>query len=125
MKDTTEEYYADTYALVEIAKGNQQYNRYAKATLLITQLNLMEFYYHLLQDTDKATADREFEICMNALVPITSECIKAAMLFKLEHKKEKLSYADCIGYAKAFELGIKFLTGDIKFQDKPNTEFVR
>ena len=47
------------------------------------------------------------------------------MQFKLQFKDEKLSYADCIGYAVAAEFGIKFLTGDKKFRSKENVEFVK
>ncbi len=32
---------------------------------------------------------------------------------------------DCIGYITARKLGIKFLTGDNKFEDKIGVEFVK
>ena len=47
------------------------------------------------------------------------------MEFKLKYKKERVSYVDCIGHALALELGIRFLTGDEKFEDKDNVEFVK
>ena len=59
------------------------------------------------------------------MVPVSLSSIAAAMQFKLAHKAENLSYADCVGYALAAELGIKFLTGDEKFRSKENVEFVK
>ncbi|MBI2143262.1 type II toxin-antitoxin system VapC family toxin, partial [Candidatus Woesearchaeota archaeon] len=47
------------------------------------------------------------------------------MHFRLKYKKENLSYADCIGYALAEMMRIKFLTGDEKFRNKENVEFVK
>jgi predicted nucleic acid-binding protein len=60
-----------------------------------------------------------------SLIPINLGNIRGGMKFKLKYKKEHLSYVDCIGWAKAKELGIKFLTGDEKFEDKDNVEFVK
>jgi predicted nucleic acid-binding protein len=43
---------------------------------------------------------------------------------QLKHKKQKLSYVDCLGYVSAKEKGLIFLTGDIQFRDISNVEFV-
>jgi len=93
--------------------------------LITTKFNLVELYYHFLHDYNKDVADKYFEVYSKILVPITNSCIKTAMEFKLKYKKEKVSYVDCIGHALAKELGIKFLTGDQKFKDKENVEFVK
>ena len=47
------------------------------------------------------------------------------MKFRLKNKKMDLSYADCIGYIYACENNLKFLTGDEKFKDMDNVEFVK
>jgi len=125
MKDGTEVFLADTYALVEIIKGSANYKKYHKHFLLTTSLNIMELYYHLVNDRDKNVADKYYAHFMRFLIPITHSCIRSGMIFKKEHKKEKLSYVDCVGYVRAEELGIKFLTGDQKFEDKNNVEFVK
>ena len=44
---------------------------------------------------------------------------------RLKHKKRDLSMTDCIGYAIAKRLGIKFLTGDKEFKDFENVEFIK
>lgn len=124
MKDTIE-FFADTYALIEIVGGNPRYHSYLQHTLLTTIFNLIELYYSFLKDYGKATADLYFREYSRNIIPISETAVAFGMAFKLEHKMENLSYADCIGYALALELGIKFLTGDQKFQDKPKVEFVK
>jgi hypothetical protein len=49
------------------------------------------------------------------------------MKFRLKMKKKKkaLSYVDALGYTIANRMKIRFLTGDIAFEDVPNVEYVR
>ena len=116
---------ADTYALIELLGGNPSYKPYLNRVLITTKFNLVELYYHFLHDYGKETADKYLRLYSNFVVPISYNCIRVGMQFKLEHKKENVSYVDCIGYALAFELGVKFLTGDEKFENKDNVEFVK
>lgn len=127
MKDMTEIriFLADTYALIELLGGNLRYKPYLNNILITTKFNLIELYYHFLHDYDKVTADKYLELYSKFVIPITNNTIRVGMEFKLKHREEKLSYVDCIGYAIALELGIKFLTGDQKFEDKDNVEFVK
>ena len=125
IKDGTEVFFADTYALVEIIRGKASYLDYHQHKLLTTLLNVMELYYHLLNDRGKSTADKYFMHFIKFLVPLSYNCIRAGMFFKQKHKKENLSYVDCVGYARAKELGIKFLTGDKQFENKENVEFMK
>lgn len=126
MKDMTEEiFFADTYAIIEIIRGNPNYSEYTDYVLVTSKLNLIELYYHLLHDFDKDTAEKYFRVYSKFVMPISNNSIRNGMQFKLAHKKEKASYVDCVGYALALELGIKFLTGDQKFEDKDNVEFVK
>ncbi len=127
MKDTTETriFFADTYALIELLGGNPNYKHYLKHILITTKFNLVELYYHFLHDYGKETADKYLDLYSKFVIPITYSSIKKGMEFKLKNKKKKLSYVDCIGYALALELGIKFLTGDKKFENKDNVEYVK
>lgn len=125
MKVMTEIFLADTYAIIEIIKGNKNYKKYLGINIITTRLNIIELYYHFLHDFDEEIADKYLRVYSKFLMPITNSTIKRAMKFKLKYKKEKLSYVDCIGYALALELGIKFLTGDQKFENKDNVEFVK
>lgn len=125
MKDMTRVFLADTYALIELLGGNPNYKQYLNSILITTKFNLIELYYHFIREYDKETADKYLRLYSQFVIPITYSCIRNGMEFKLEYRKEKLSYVDCIGYALASELGIKFLTGDNKFRNKGNVEFVK
>ncbi len=119
------EFYADTYALVEIARGNPNYSRYESSILFTSKINLLELYYFFLRNYSQTEADRYLQEYINLETKFTITALRRAGIFKLENKKDKLSYADCTGYAIAEELGIPFLTGDIKFKDKENVEYVK
>lgn len=125
MKVMTESYLLDTYALVEISKGNGDYARYMDYKLITTKLNLMELYYALLRDFDVEKADKFYDFFLKFVVEIEDRIIKDAMIFRLANKKKNLSYIDCLGYIVAVSNGIKFLTGDSKFRHRDNVEFVR
>ena len=51
--------------------------------------------------------------------------LKSAAEFKLQHKKTRFSFTDCIGYKYAEAAGVKFLTGDYSFKGFENVEFVQ
>ncbi len=118
-------FFADTYALIEIIKGSAAYEEYTTIPLIITEYNLIELYYHCVHDHSVEIADFYFELFSPFVVPFSHAAISYAMQFKLKHVKEKLSYVDCIGYAVARKLGVKFLTGDQKFETKENVEWVK
>ncbi len=124
MKDTTK-FFADTYALIEIAGGNPDYKKYFDSIIVTTIYNLTELYYAFLRDYGQDTAEKYFHEFRSFVIPLSDIAIKVGMRFKLDHHKEKLSYIDCIGYALAIERGMKFLTGDSMFEGKPNVEFVK
>lgn len=125
MKGMTEAFLLDTYALVEIIKGNKSYARYMDGRITTTRLNLMELYYSLLRDFNTATANKFYGFFLQFVLEIEDNVIKEAMVFKLANKRENLSYVDCIGYIMSLSHGIKFLSGDQKFNGKDNVEFVK
>ena len=118
-------FFADTYALLGLLGGTDSYKPYLASDIVTSKFHLAELYYALLRDYNAETAQHWLTFYSNFLVTVSLSSIAAAMQFKLQHKSEELSYADCIGYAVAAELGIKFLTGDNKFKDKENCEFVK
>ena len=118
-------YFADTYALIEMIQGNKNYSKFLELDFVTSKYNLMELYYQFIRENDSKKAQKNLIKFYKYNVKINIGNIKGGMRFKLKHKKEKLSYADCIGWAKAKEMGIKFLTGDQKFEDKENVEFVK
>lgn len=119
------EYFLDTYALIEIIKGNRKYKKFLEDDLHTSILNLYELYFNLLKDFNESTAKKYFLQFKHILIHFNDEVIFQASEFKLAHKKQKLSYTDCLGYAIALENNMKFLTGDKEFRDIKNVEFTQ
>ncbi|MEW5760721.1 MAG: PIN domain-containing protein [Candidatus Thermoplasmatota archaeon] len=113
----------DTYALIEIAKGAENYKKYLKEEIVTTKLNLIEMYYAILRDFDEEKAKKHFYFYLPFVREIQDETIFEALKFRLIHRN--LSYADCIGYTMAKKIGTKFLTGDREFEKLENVEYVR
>lgn len=114
----------DTYALIEIAKGNKRYEKYiGVGRKIVTKLNLIELYYAILRDFGEVEAKRHYVFYLPFAGEVTDEVVFEAMKFRLGHRG--LSYADCIGYTIAKREGAKFLTGDAAFKGLENVEFVR
>lgn len=120
-----EVYFFDTYALIEIIKGNVHYRQYQDVTIALTIFNIVELHYALLREFSPVIADNFSEKYAPFIVDIDLETIRKANKFKLQHRDRALSAADVIGYATAQKLGIKFLTGDEDFKDFPFVEFVK
>ena len=85
----------------------------------------MELYYGLLVKHGKKIADLHYDLNVGYCVDISDETIKEAMLFRVSNKHKNLSYIDCVGYILSKKLGINFLTGDKKFENLDNVEFVK
>src|SRR3989344_2283486 len=96
-------YFLDTYALIEIIKGNESYNKILGEKLFTSLFNLYELYYSLLRDYNEETARRYFFQFKEIIIPMKDSYIFSASAFKLKNKKSKFSYADCLGYNMALE----------------------
>lgn len=118
-------YYFDTYALIEIFKGNKVYDKYTNADIVLSQLNLFELFYALLKETDEKTATLILNKYYKFITDLDKTTIEQAAKFKFLYKKHKFSMVDCIGYTIANRLGVKFLTGDKEFANFENVEFVK
>lgn len=118
-------YFFDTYALVEIVKGNPKYAVYKYTKPIITIFNLVEIHYKLLRDFDKKIATKLIEKYADYVVDIDREIIKEANEFKLLYRNKNFSFTDVIGYITAQRYGVKFLTGDKQFKNMQNVKFVR
>ena len=119
-------YFFDTYAFFEIIKGNINYQRYSKdISIITTRLNLIELYYWLLRRKEKDEADKYYQKFSPDCVNVSDDTIKEACEFRLKNKLQNLSYIDCIGYIIAIKKRIKFLTGDMEFENINNVEYVK
>ncbi len=118
-------YFFDTYAFIEIIRGNKNYAIFKKTEMATTKLNLMEVYYWLLNKFGKEAADIFYDETVQYAIEIPDEIIKEAMIFRMKNKPKNLSYVDCIGYMLAKTNSLKFLTGDREFKGMDNVEFVK
>ncbi len=118
-------FFLDTYAIIEIIKGNKQYKKYINQELFTTRYNLYELFFSLLRDYNPEIAKKYFFQFKQICIPIKDEYIFSASKLKLKHKKKRLSYIDCLGYTMAVDNEMKFLTGDKEFKNIDNVEFVK
>ncbi len=118
-------FFLDSYAMVEIAKGNEKYKKYLNEDIFTSVFNLYELYCALMRDYSEEIAKEFFYQFKKYILQIKDEHIFEASKFKLKHKKKCFSYADCIGYIMAFNYNLKFLTGDKEFEKLDNVEFVK
>lgn len=119
-------YFFDSYAIIEVIEGNENYSRFKDLRVTTTILNVAEVYFYLLKEHNEQTADYWIRKLNFELINIIKlGIVISATKLKFRNKKERLSYIDCIGYILSKELNMKFLTGDSKFKKKENVEFVK
>jgi len=116
-------FFLDTYALIEIVRGNPRYRRYLSAELRTGLWNLAELYLAILRDRGDAEARRQFVRFRTIAVDPDDEWLFEALALKA--RRPALSYADAIGYTAARRVGARFLTGDEAFRRLPDVEFCR
>ena len=122
-------FFADTYAIIEILKGNENYKPYADSDLITTEFNLLEVSYALVRDFGKDGALEMLALIRESvsIVEVEDEDYVEASNYRLNSKKlgKNLSLVDCLGYVVAKRVGIKFLTGDNEFEGVENVEFIK
>ena len=114
----------DTYALVEIIKGNKNYVNYLNKEIVINNFIFAELCYILIRN-NYPEADKYLDRYERFIVSLNPKIIREAMKFRHKNKDRNFSIPDCTSYLMAKELGIKFLTGDKEFKDFENVEFVK
>jgi len=128
MVKSMERYYADTYALVAIIKGDKNCSAYTDKILVTTEFNLLELAYALTRDFGAEKARRVLKIIredLEIIQPTDEDYINAALLRqKVKREGKNLSLIDCLGYVIAERLNIPFLTGDREFRDLENVKYV-
>jgi len=118
-------YFFDTYAIIEIIRKNESYEKYKEEEVATSILNVGELYYYLLKEKDEKLADFWYEKLKQTAVLVDIETVKKAMKFRFENKVKTFSFIDCVGYVIAKDRDLIFLTGDEGFKDIENVEFVR
>ncbi|MBI2147418.1 PIN domain-containing protein [Candidatus Woesearchaeota archaeon] len=118
-------YFFDSYAIIELTNGNPRYARFSEETVILTMFNLVEIAYSALQKLGAEKAREAYHQLITSVHEIDEHTFFGALELKKKYKQRDLSYADCIGYAFAKQHALLFLTGDSKFEDLPNVEFVK
>ena len=98
----SKEFYFDTYALIEIRKGNNKYSLYTKdVNIILNNLNLMELAFYLMRTGKEKDIQGSFSELSKNNADYDKNILIEASKMKFEYKKEKLSFVDCIGYCLA------------------------
>jgi len=122
----SERFFFDTYALIEINKGNPRYKSYTSGIkVILNKLNIMEYILFLMREEREKQIEEAFRKLSRFNVDYSDEDLVAAAKMKFKFAREKLSFVDCIGYSIARRHNARFLTGDEKFKNKDNVEFVK
>src|SRR3989344_8625995 len=114
-----ESFVFDTYALIEIIKGNKNYKIYTNEKIVINNFIFSELCYVLFREGYPNT-EKWLGKFMKYIFSVKSDIIKDAMYFRVKNKKQNMSITDCISYFMAKDLGIRFLTGDKEFEKLEN-----
>ncbi len=113
----------DTYALIEIMKGNVAFAFYLQQEVVITEITLAEFYAVLLREVDEETAEEWFVRLEPYAVSVEREFLKEAVRFRHVHRKQNISFFDAVGYIYAIKNNFLFVTGDKEFENLKGVEF--
>lgn len=114
----------DTYAILEIINGNEDYEKYLTYGIVINNFIFAELCYKLFRENVRNAKDY-LDKYSKFIVKVEPEIIREAMLFRIAKIKKNLSMTDCISYIMSKKLDIKFLTGDKEFEGLDNVEFVK
>src|SRR5579864_3567106 len=85
-------FFIDTYAMMEYLGGNEAYLRYFSSDhqQKTSMLNLMELYFHVLQDSGEDSAENSYTQFKPLVVPLEDEDVKNAMKFRLRARSKRL-----------------------------------
>ncbi len=115
----------DTYALMEIYKGNPQFSFLMNEPFVIPDLTMAEFYKVLLRERDETTADNWMKQFVFYCRQVNLDILIKAIRFQQDNKKKNFSLFDAVGYVFAAENKCDFVTGDIAFREMPGVLFVK
>ncbi len=117
-------YFFDTYAIIELIKGNQKYEFVKYQTIITSVMNIAEVYYALLLENSIEIVESIIKKLNMEFIVISPEIAVESAKLRYKYKKLSLSYIDCVGYVLALNNNLTFLTGDKDFKNLENVEFV-
>lgn len=120
--------FLDSYAIVEMARGNPRYDPIEEEPVATSVWNLLESYYILSEAGDERTAASSLAELGPVAEEVPKELIPAIARFRREERGttgRKFSYADAAGYVYARDRGLTFVTGAHEFEGLPGVWFLR
>lgn len=120
-------FFYDSYAVLAYIDDDPKYRAYFEENDgCLTMLNLMEIYYRMLEAHGPRAASDAIDAFSKYERDFGISEVKSAMRLRLRLKRKgfNISYADAIGYDIAIRSKIKFLTGDLAFENLEGVEFV-
>jgi uncharacterized protein len=120
-----EDYFFDTYAIIELIKGNSNYEFVRDNVIITGVMNIAEVYYALLLENTQDFADSIIKKLNMQIVDLDQKIVIEAAKFRYKNKKLFLSYIDCMGYILAKENSLIFLTGDEGFKNIDNVKLIK
>ncbi len=121
--------FADTYALIEILKGNPSYEGYSHTELVTTEFNILEPTYALVRDFGRDETTNVISFVRSKIEVIFTDDLDYlnAFDFRVSANRtgKKLSLVDSLGYSCSLRLEIRFLTGDREFNGLENVEYIK
>ena len=115
----------DTYVLVEICNGNPKFGDLLKENVIVADLTMAEFYGDLYRKYGLKTAEYWHRRLSSVCRVVPRETLLRAIRYRIDNKKQRLSFFDCVGYVFARENNMLFVTGDKEFKGKEGVEFIK
>ena len=117
-------YCLDTYALIEIARGNPKFTFLINEDFVISNLTLAEFYWVLIRDAGQDEADYWINKLSDFSADVSLNILLKAQRFRYLNRKKDISFFDSAGYIFSKENKYIFVTGDKEFKDLSDVKFI-
>ena len=110
-------YFLDSSALLEVFKGNKNYERFLDEECYTSLLSLHEVFFLILAKAGEDKAKEIYARARGMCLDVDDRIIFKAGRIKLEHTK--LGISDCFGLALSRENDIRILSSNKNLKDFP------
>ncbi len=117
--------YLDTYALMEIYRGNESYLSLLENSYIVCELTLCEYYAVLFREEGEKVAQAWYDKFIPFVQPTPLSVLRDGIMYRMENKVLNLSLFDAIGYQHALSKHGAFVTGDKSFEKLPHVKYVK
>ena len=80
-------YFFDTYAIIEVVKGNPRYKKYGDCGVVISAFNLSELHLHITRIFGEKIANMILEEYSGSAINFELEDIREATALKIKYAK--------------------------------------